>query len=220
MRLFIAEKPSMGREISKYLPEQKNVQKRDGFIVQGDDVVTWAFGHVLEQAQPGDYNERYKRWNAADLPIVPDEWQLLVTKSSAKQFQTIKKLIEDADTIVNAGDPDREGQLLIDEILVYVNNKKPVQRILLNALDEKSIRAALNDLRDNKDFYNLQQSALARARADWLVGMNLSRAYTLQQRRQGNKVTFPIGRVKTPTLAWWFAVNGNWKISCPLITLP
>lgn len=201
MRLFIAEKPSMGREISKYLPEQKNVQKRDGFIVQGDDVVTWAFGHVLEQAQPGDYNERYKRWNAADLPIVPDEWQLLVTKSSAKQFQTIKKLIEDADTIVNAGDPDREGQLLIDEILVYVNNKKPVQRILLNALDEKSIRAALNDLRDNKDFYNLQQSALARARADWLVGMNLSRAYTLQQRRQGNKVTFPIGRVKTPTLA-------------------
>lgn len=201
MRLFIAEKPSMGREISKYLPEQSKVQKRDGFIVQGDDVVTWAFGHVLEQAEPGDYDERYKRWNASDLPIVPDEWRLLVTKSSAKQFQTIKKLIEEADTIVNAGDPDREGQLLIDEILVYVNNQKPVQRILLNALDEKSIRAALADLRDNKDFYNLQQSALARARADWLVGMNLSRAYTLQQRRQGNKVTFPIGRVKTPTLA-------------------
>lgn len=201
MRLFIAEKPSMGREISKYLPEQKNVQKRDGFIVQGDDVVTWAFGHVLEQLQPGDYDERYQRWNAADLPIVPDEWQLKITESSAKQFRTIKKLIEDADTIVNAGDPDREGQLLIDEILVYVNNQKPVQRILLNALDEKSIRAALGDLRDNKDFYNLQQSALARARADWLIGMNLSRAYTLQQRRQGNKVTFPIGRVKTPTLA-------------------
>lgn len=201
MRLFIAEKPSMGREISKYLPEQQRVQRRDGYIIQGDDVVTWAFGHVLEQAEPGDYNPKYKRWNAADLPIVPEEWKLLITKSSEKQFHTIKELIEKADIIVNAGDPDREGQLLIDEILLYVNNTKPVQRILLNALDEKSIRAALGDLRDNKDFYNLQQSALARARADWLIGMNLSRAYTLAQRRMGNKVTFPIGRVKTPTLA-------------------
>ncbi|MDY3974296.1 MAG: DNA topoisomerase 3 [Veillonella caviae] len=201
MRLFIAEKPSMGREISKYLPEQQRVQRRDGYIIQGDDVVTWAFGHVLEQAEPGDYDPKYKRWNAADLPIVPEEWKLLITKSSEKQFHTIKDLIEKADIIVNAGDPDREGQLLIDEILLYVNNTKPVQRILLNALDEKSIRAALGDLRDNKDFYNLQQSALARARADWLIGMNLSRAYTLAQRRMGNKVTFPIGRVKTPTLA-------------------
>lgn len=202
MRLFIAEKPSMGREISKYLPEQKAVQRRNGFILQGDDVVTWAFGHVLEQAEPGDYDDRYKRWNAADLPIVPEEWKLLITKSSADQFHLIKELIAKADTIVNAGDPDREGQLLIDEILTYVGNKKPVQRILLNALDEKSVRAALADLRDNKNFFNLQQSALARSRADWLIGMNLSRAYTLAARRQsGNKVTFPIGRVKTPTLA-------------------
>ncbi len=201
MRLFIAEKPSMGREISKYLPEQKAVQKRNGFIVQGDDVVTWAFGHVLEQAEPGDYDERYVRWNAADLPIVPKEWKLLVTKSSAQQFEIIKELIAKADTIVNAGDPDREGQLLIDEILNYVGNTKPVERILVNALDEKSIKAALADLRDNKDFFNLQQSALARSRADWLIGMNLSRAYTLAARRGGEKVTFPIGRVKTPTLA-------------------
>lgn len=200
MRLFIAEKPSMGREISKCLPEQR-VQRRDGYIVQGDDVVTWAFGHVLQQAEPGDYDDKYKRWNAADLPIVPEQWKLLISPSSAKQFHTIKELIEQADTIVNAGDPDREGQLLIDEILDYVGNKKPVQRILLNALDEKSVKSALKDLRDNKDFYNLQRSALARARADWLIGMNLSRAYTLAQRRQGHKVTFPIGRVKTPTLA-------------------
>jgi len=201
MRLFIAEKPSMGREISKYLPEQKAIRKGDGFIVQGDDVVTWAFGHVLEQAEPGDYDERFQRWNAADLPIVPKDWKLLITKSSEKQFHLIKKLISEADIIVNAGDPDREGQLLIDEILTYVDNKKPVQRILLNALDEKSIRAALADLRDNKDFFNLQQSALARSRADWLMGMNLSRAYTLAARRDGKKVTFPVGRVKTPTLA-------------------
>jgi len=201
VRLFIAEKPSMGREISKYLPEQKRIQKNNGFIVQGDDIVTWAFGHVLEQAEPGDYDEKYKRWRAEDLPIVPIQWKLLVTESSKAQFETIKMLIGKADTIVNAGDPDREGQLLIDEILHYVGTDKPVQRILLNALDEKSVRAALNDLRDNKDFYNLQQSALARSRADWLMGMNLSRAYTLAERRKGHKVTLPIGRVKTPTLS-------------------
>lgn len=201
MRLFIAEKPSMGREISKYLPEQGRVQKNNGFIVQGDDIVTWAFGHVLEQAEPGDYDEKYKRWHAEDLPIVPKEWKLLVTESSKAQFETIKMLIEKADIIVNAGDPDREGQLLIDEILNYVGTDKPIQRILLNALDEKSIRAALGDLRDNKEFYNLQQSALARSRADWLIGMNLSRAYTLAERRKGHKVTLPIGRVKTPTLS-------------------
>lgn len=199
MRLFIAEKPSVGREISKYLGGTP--KRGDGFIDHGNDVVTWAFGHVLEQAEPGDYDERYQRWRAEDLPIVPTAWKLLVTKSSAKQFRIITGLMKKADVIVNAGDPDREGQLLIDEILEYTGNTKPVQRILLNALDEKSVRAALSDLRDNKDFFNLKQSALARSRADWLIGMNLSRAYTLAQRRKGNKVTFPIGRVKTPTLA-------------------
>lgn len=201
MRLFIAEKPSMGREISKYLPEQQHIERRDGYIIHGDDVVTWAFGHVLEQAEPGEYDGRYKKWNAHDLPIVPDAWKLLISKNSEKQFHLIRKLIEKADTIVNAGDPDREGQLLIDEILDYVGNTKPVQRILLNALDEKSIRAALGDLRDNRDFFNLKQSALARSRADWLIGMNLSRAYTIAEQRKGHRITLPIGRVKTPTLA-------------------
>ncbi|PQL18855.1 DNA topoisomerase [Veillonella denticariosi JCM 15641] len=201
MRLFIAEKPSMAREISKCLPENKNIQKRNGYFIQGDDVVTWVVGHVLHQAEPGDYDEKYIRWRPQDLPIVPKEWKLLITDSSRQQFETVKELIGKADIIVNAGDPDREGQLLVDEVLYFVGNTKPVQRILLNALDEKSVKAALNDLRDNKDFHNLYQSALARARADWLIGMNLSRAYTLSERYKGHKVTLPIGRVKTPTLA-------------------
>ena len=201
MRLFIAEKPSMAREISKCLPENKNIQKRNGYFIQGDDVVTWVVGHVLHQAEPGDYDDKYIRWRPQDLPIVPTEWKLLVTDSSRQQFETVKELIGKADIIVNAGDPDREGQLLVDEGLYFVGNTKPVQRILLNALDEKSVKSALGDLRDNKDFYNLYQSALARARADWLIGMNLSRAYTLSERYKGNKVTLPIGRVKTPTLA-------------------
>ena len=144
--------------------------------------MTWVVGHVLHQAEPGDYDDKYIRWRPQDLPIVPDEWKLLVTDSSRQQFETVKDLIGKADIIVNAGDPDREGQLLVDEVLYYVGNTKPVQRILLNALDEKSIRSALNDLRDNKDFHNLYQSALARARAAWLIGRNLSRAYTLAER--------------------------------------
>ena len=201
MRLFIAEKPSMAREISKCLPVNKNIQKRNGYFIQGDDVVTWVVGHVLHQAEPGDYDDKYIRWRPQDLPIVPIEWKLLITDSSRQQFETVKELIGKADIIVNAGDPDREGQLLVDEVLYFVGNTKPVQRILLNALDEKSVKSALGDLRDNQDFHNLYQSALARARADWLIGMNLSRAYTLSERYKGNKVTLPIGRVKTPTLA-------------------
>lgn len=199
MRLYIAEKPSMARELAKCLKGPQ--QKGNGYIKTGEGTVTWAYGHILEQAEPGEYDERYQKWVAADLPIVPKEWKLLITESSKDQFVLIKSLIEEADEIIHAGDPDREGQLLIDEILDYVHNDKPVRRILMNALDEKSIHESLADLRDNHDFYPLKQSALARSRADWLIGMNLSRAYTLAAQRSGHKVTFPIGRVKTPTLA-------------------
>ena len=201
MKLFIAEKPSMARELAKCLPEPH--QRGNGCIHTGGGIVTWAYGHVLQQAEPQDYDPKYKRWNADDLPIIPKKWKLLVSPASKDQFKVITDLIAspDVDTIVNAGDPDREGQLLIDEILDYVGNKKPVERILLNALDEKSIHESLDDLRSNGDFVHLKESALARSRADWLIGMNLSRAYTLAARRQGHRVVFPIGRVKTPTLA-------------------
>ena len=126
----------------------------------------------------------------------------MVSESSAKQFAVVKQLISQADEIIHAGDPDREGQLLVDEVLEYVRCNKPVQRILLNALDEKSIREAIDQLKPNAQFFNLRQSALGRARADWLIGMNLSRAYTMAAQRSGHrKLVLPIGRVKTPTLA-------------------
>lgn len=201
MRLFIAEKPSVGRELSQVLPNPQNAKRHDGYIVQGDDVITWAFGHMLEQVEPGDYDEKYKFWRFDSLPILPASWKLKVKASSAKQFKVISGLIKKATTIVNAGDPDREGQLLIDEMLDYLGNTKPVERILLNALDEKTMHYALAHMQDNKKYQPLKDSALARSRADWLMGMNLSRAYTLEQQHLGNKVTFPIGRVKTPTLA-------------------
>ena len=189
----------MGAEIAKCLAGP--LVKREGYLETGEGIVTWGFGHILRQAEPGEYEERYKMWREDDLPIVPQEWKLLVADSCVRQFGIVQRLINEADEIIHAGDPDREGQLLIDEVLGYVGNTKPVRRILLNALDEKSIRKANASLRDNKDFFNLQQSALARARADWLIGMNLSRAYTLAARRAGHEVTWPIGRVKTPTLA-------------------
>lgn len=199
MRLYIAEKPSMGAEIAKCLTGP--IQRKDGYLITKDGVVTWAFGHILRQAEPDEYNAAYKKWNAADLPIIPTKWKMIIDESCKKQFGIIKNLIDKADEIVHAGDPDREGQLLIDEVLDYVHCQKPVKRILLNALDEESIKKANANLRDNKDFFNLKKSALARARADWLIGMNLSRAYTLAARRAGKKEVLAIGRVKTPTLA-------------------
>lgn len=199
LRLYIAEKPSMGAEIAKCLTGP--VIRKDGYLETKDGIVTWGFGHILRQAEPEEYDAKYKRWRMEDLPIIPEKWRLLVSESCVKQFGIVKGLIAKADEIVHAGDPDREGQLLIDEVLDYVENAKPVKRILLNALDEKSIKKAIHSLRENSEFLNLKQSALARARADWLIGMNLSRAYTLAAQRAGHRIVLPIGRVKTPTLS-------------------
>lgn len=200
MRLFIAEKPSLGRAIAENLGKGS---KNNGYILinGGDDIVTWCFGHILEQFNPDEYNDKYRRWNMEDLPIVPENWKFKVKKEAAAQLKVIKDLCNKADYIVNAGDPDREGQLLVDEVLEYLKVKKPTKRILLNALDERSVKAALDDLRDNKDFKSFRDSALARSQADWLVGMNLSRAYTIKGRDAGFDGVIRVGRVQTPTLA-------------------
>ena len=189
----------MGAELAKCLKGPNT--RKDGYIITGEGIVTWVYGHILRQAEPFEYDHKYRRWLMEDLPIVPTEWLLLVADSCSKQFAVIKSLVEQCTEIVHAGDPDREGQLLIDEVLDYLRSEKPVQRVLLNALDEKSIKKAINSLRSNAEFINLKKSALARARADWLIGMNASRAYTIVANSAGHKVTLPIGRVKTPTLA-------------------
>ena len=112
MRLYIAEKPSMGREIAKCL--KGPVRRGDGYLETGEGVVTWLFGHILRQAEPDEYDPKYKRWRAEDLPIIPQQWKLFVDKSCEKQFAIVKGLIERCDEIVHGGDPDREGQLLVD----------------------------------------------------------------------------------------------------------
>ena len=199
MKLFIAEKPSLARAIAAGIGVGKNF---DGYISLngGKEIVTWCFGHILENFNPDDYSEKYLQWRMEDLPIIPAQWKLKVKSDAAKQFKIIRDLIGKAEVIVNAGDPDREGQLLVDEVLDFVGNKKPVQRILLNALDEKSVKNSLNDLRDNKNFQGLKNAALGRSRADWLIGMNLSRAYTIRARQAGYE-NISVGRVMTPTMA-------------------
>ena len=202
-RLFIAEKPSMGRAIAQGLEALGDKSRSaDGCIHIGSDTVTWLFGHILEQYSPDEYDEKYKRWHIEDLPIVPSVWKLKVKPDAKKQYKIVSALAKEADEIVHAGDPDREGQLLVDELLAHIGvlKTKPVKRILLNALDVKSVQEALNHIRPNDEFVGLRNSALARSRADWLIGMNLSRIYTILARSAGYDSVVNVGRVKTPTM--------------------
>lgn len=202
-RLFIAEKPSMGRAIAQGLEALGNKSRSaDGCIRVGSDTVTWLFGHILEQYSPDEYDEKYKRWHIEDLPIVPSVWKLKIKPDAKKQYKIVSALAKEADEIVHAGDPDREGQLLVDELLAHIGvlKTKPVKRILLNALDVKSVQEALKHIRPNDEFVGLRNSALARSRADWLIGMNLSRIYTILARSAGYDSVVNVGRVKTPTM--------------------
>ncbi len=203
MRLIIAEKPSLGKAIAARLPGTP--QSTRSHITVGDTVVTWAFGHLLEQAEPDDYlpddlprtPKGSKKWRIQDLPILPEKWLLRSKPDSADQLEHIGALLKKADSVVNAGDPDREGQLLIDEILEHFSWKGPTQRIWLAALDDQSVDKALATLKDNREYQDLKNAALARSRADWLVGMNLTRSYSLKNQAG----VLSVGRVQTPTLA-------------------
>lgn len=206
MRLFIAEKPSVAKVIAEELGVTK---KGNGFIECGSDSVTWCFGHMFEQAEPDEYTAAdaprgvngKKVWRVEDLPIIPDDWIMRPKEDAATQIATIGKLIERASEVVNAGDPDREGQLLVDEVLNHFSCKAPVRRYWCNAQDAVSVRRSLAALSDNAKYKGFGNAAKARARVDWLIGMNLTRAYTLRAQRGGSRVTLTVGRVQTPTLA-------------------
>ena len=207
MRLFIAEKPSLGKAIAVQLPGPRKPCRTH--IECGSDIVTWAFGHLLELAEPDHYlpdsvptnGSGKKKWRLEDLPIIPVEWKKIPKASAKDQLSTIRGLLKDASEVVNAGDPDREGQLLVDEILEAMKWKGPTLRIWLAALDPASVQKALADLKDNTFYKPLRDAAEARARADWLTGMNLTRCYTLKSNGQGVQGVVSVGRVQTPTLA-------------------
>lgn len=198
MRLFIAEKPSLAKAIADGLG---GGSKHTGYIQCGNDKVTHCFGHMLELFDPDDYDEKYKQWNMSDLPIPSVYPPTLKPKADSKsQFDVIVKLIEEADSIVHAGDPDDEGQLLVDEILTHVRNTKPVQRLLIADLNLKPVQKALASLKPNSEFEAMGRSALARSIGDQLFGYNLTRAFTLQGRKQGFDGVLNVGRVQSAVL--------------------
>lgn len=197
--LVIAEKPDMGRKIAQAL--KGPVKNGQGCVYTQDATVSWAIGHLLESGMPKDYNESWERFDWKNLPMIPEKWITKVTSAKAAQFKILKALIADHDIIVNAGDPGREGQLIVDEILDYVKCKKPVKRLLLPELRPAAIQKAWGEMQDNKLFFNLYQAGLARGYADWLVGLNGTPAYTLLAQAKGYRGVLSVGRVQSPTLA-------------------
>lgn len=203
MKLYIAEKPSLARAIAAVLPKPQ--QNQDGYIqLANGDCVSWCIGHLLENAEPQDYQAQFKQWRASDLPIVPESWQLKAKSKTKKQLGILSKLVKKADTLVHAGDPDREGQLLVDEVIAHCKitqtKRKLTQRLLISDLNPSAVKKALSKLDSNQNFVALSTSALARSRADWLYGLNLTRAYTLQAQQVGYQGVLSVGRVQTPVL--------------------
>ena len=203
MILYIAEKPSLARAIADVLP--KPHKKENGFIRVGNgDCVSWCIGHLLEHVEPDVYDAKYKQWRLEHLPIFPEKWQLKPKTKTKSQLAILKKLLSEADELVHAGDPDREGQLLVDQVFAYhrvpKSKLKAIKRCLISDMNPAAVKRAIGQLRDNKEFTPLSTSALARTRADWLYGINLTRAYTTQGRKVGYDGVLSVGRVQTPIL--------------------
>ena len=177
MNLYIAEKPELAKAIVAALG---GGEKNDGYYQCGNDAVTWCFGHMLSLFDPEDYDPIYKQWKMEHLPIINIPWKLKAVSDKKKQLNLIFKLLKKASCVVNAGDPDPEGQLLIDEILTFAENKTPVKRLLINDNNINVVQRALKSMVDNKKFEGLSQAALARSVGDQMYGFNLSRAYTLK----------------------------------------
>ena len=191
--LIIAEKPELAKSIVNAIDGKLN--KNDGYFEKGNYVVTWAYGHILRLKAPEEYDEENKNWDMKQLPIYFKNWGKIPIDKTRKQFNVIKKLINECDEIINAGDIDEEGQLLIDEIIEYCGFKGKVKRIQTSAFNEDYLKKALKNLEPNSKYEMWGKSANARAIADYMVGINLSRYFSLL-----NETTLSVGRVQTPTL--------------------
>ncbi|MDQ6775675.1 MAG: DNA topoisomerase 3 [Actinomycetota bacterium] len=199
--LVIAEKPSVGKDIARVLPGVFADHK--DYLEGPDHVVTWAVGHLVQLADPDDYDERYKKWKMADLPIVPEHFKLVVRdERSKKQMNVVKRLLarDDIDTVVNACDAGREGELIFAYLYEKAGAKKPVKRLWLNSMTKSAIEDAFGSLRPGADLAKLEAAARSRSEADWIVGMNATRAATIRLRSSFDGAV-SLGRVQTPTLA-------------------
>jgi DNA topoisomerase III len=193
--LFLCEKPSQGRDIARILGA---TQRFDGYLQGQNIIVSWCIGHLLEMQTPDAYNTKYKRWSIADLPIVPQQWKMQAKKSTRKQLLIIKKLLKLCPKVVIATDADREGETIAREVLDYYHYTGATRRLWLSALDSISIKRALAAIKPSTETEPLYYSGLARGQADWLIGMNLTRTFTLLA---NDKQVRSVGRVQTPTLA-------------------
>jgi DNA topoisomerase-3 len=197
MRVFLCEKPSQGKDIARVLGAG---QRGSGCYSGSGTVVTWCIGHLVEAVPPEGYGEQYKRWSIEQLPILPERWRVEPKAATAAQFKIVKQLIGQANELVIATDADREGEMIAREILDLCGYRGPIQRLWLSALNDVSIRKALSALKPSAETLPLYYSALARSRADWLIGMNLSRLFTVLGRQAGYSGVLSVGRVQTPTL--------------------
>lgn len=200
MKLFIAEKPAVANDIIKAIGG--NFSRNDGYSESTSDIVTNAFGHIIESQPPENYDPAYKEWKTETLPLKLFPVQYQPKESAVKQVKTILELIKrpDVTEIVHAGDPDDEGQLLIDEILEYAGNTKPVKRVLINDNTLPAVKKALANLKDNRDFKGMYLKALARSVADAVYGLSMTRAYTVAAKANGYQGVLSVGRVQTPVL--------------------
>ncbi|MBD1574725.1 DNA topoisomerase III [Vibrio sp. S17_S38] len=201
MRVFIAEKPSLAQAIFEGLGGNPKTQKKSGYYQHGQEVVTWCYGHMLELFDPEDYNEDFKKWVFSDLPLKTITPPKLKPKADSKaQLSTILKLIKESTSIVNAADPDEEGCLLVDEILTYAKNTKPVERLIVADLNLAPVKKALANMQPNENFKGWTASALARSLADKSFGYNLTRGCTLKGREKGYQGVLNVGRVQSAVM--------------------
>lgn len=195
MKLVIAEKPSVAISIAKVIGATK---KKDGYYEGNGYRVSWCIGHLIQMANPDAYDEKYAKWNITDLPIVPKNYKYEIAKSTRKQFNILKKLMNDKeiDSVINACDAGREGESIFRLVYNEAKCKKKMKRLWISSMEDSAIKEGFDNLKDGKDYDNLFESAQARAIADWLVGMNISRLYSCLYQQN-----YSVGRVQTPTLA-------------------
>lgn len=194
MKLVIAEKPSVAISIAKVIGANK---KKDGYYEGNGYRVSWCVGHLIQMANPDVYDEKYAKWNMADLPIIPSDYKYEVAKSTRKQFNILKKLMNDKeiDAVINACDAGREGEAIFRFVYNEAKCKKKMKRLWISSMEDSAIKEGFDNLKDGKDYDNLFESAQARAIADWLIGMNISRLYSCLY-----KQNYSVGRVQTPIL--------------------
>lgn len=194
MKLVIAEKPSVAISIAKVIGANK---KKDGYYEGNEYKVSWCVGHLIQMANPDSYDEKYAKWNMADLPIIPREYKYEVAKATKKQFNILKKLMNDKeiDMVINACDAGREGEAIFRLVYNEAKCKKKMKRLWISSMEDSAIKEGFDNLKDGKDYDNLFESAQARAIADWLIGMNISRLYSCLYKQNHS-----VGRVQTPIL--------------------